>query len=177
MDERIASLLREANDPVSLAEVCGLMLRYPADHSQIRSLLHPHVRQCEEAREVFLRVLPPGVNAFCVRCREPFELNDEGYPKGKRESVPRKKRRLCDRCEADRAQRMAGVRGRGLLATESRDAVASSFNRMLYCGRCGSVARSGHNCGLDLPAWISGGQPGQSPAKPVAGHWSLWRDA
>jgi len=182
MDERIARRLRDAQDPVSMAEVCAIMLNDPGYHTQIRTMLHPHVRQCEEAREVFLEVLPAGVNAFCIRCREPFELNDDGFPKGKRASVPRKKRKLCTPCENDQSQQMGRIWGQTPFARQQREVVAKAFDQMLYCGRCGSVGRTDHSCGRSKPArpdWITGKtveQPGP-PAPPDGSPWVLWRDA
>jgi hypothetical protein len=178
MDERIARQLREANDPVSITEVCGLMRRDPSYHAQIRTLLQPLVRQCGEAREVFLAVLPPGSNAFCIRCREPFELDEDGFPKGRRASVPRKKRKLCASCEGLRSQQMAVIQGNRAhwVTQQYHDVIAKAFDQMLYCGRCGAVGRPGHNCG-QRPAWITGGDPGDNPPPAGDSPWVKWRDA
>jgi hypothetical protein len=182
VDERIKRLLREAHDPVSMAEVCAVMLNDPSYHPQIRSMLQPHVRRSPEAREVFLEVLPAGVNAFCIRCREAFELDENGFPRGRRASVPRKKRKLCTSCENDQSQQMGRIWGQTPFARQQRDVVAKAFSQMLYCGRCGTTNHLDHNCGRLKPArpdWITGkaADPSEPPTPPDGNPWVLWRDA
>jgi len=161
-------------DPQSQIELCGSLVRYTDKHDLVRRLMHPLALKDALARDLFLRVLPQDVNAFCIRCRNPLELNSDGYPKGKVEGRPRMRRKLCTECENARDTRRGAIWGQGPYRRMTRAQVTEAFDKILYCGRCGSVNRDDHYCGSVRPDWIPNARTAEGhPAPP--GHWSDWR--